>query len=65
MTEIIVHVGFDDAELRAVTVEHPDYGAAWRQRDLDAFTSSTLERLLEQHRVQLITWRDIGAVLRK
>src|ERR1051325_396289 len=36
LTEIIVHLGHDDAELQAVMVDHPDYGSAWRQRDFDA-----------------------------
>src|SRR5882762_1525174 len=35
LTEMIVHLGHDDAELQAVMVDHPDYGAAWRQRDYD------------------------------
>ena len=35
LTEFIVHLGHDDAEFQAVTVDHPDYGAAWRQRDYD------------------------------
>jgi hypothetical protein len=35
VTEMIVHLGHDDAELQAVMVDHPDYGAAWRQRDYD------------------------------
>ncbi len=38
VTEIIIHLSHDDAEMRAVTIDHPDYGAAWRQRDLDTFT---------------------------
>jgi hypothetical protein len=33
LTEIIVHLAHDDAESQAVMVDHPDYGAAWRQRD--------------------------------
>ena len=32
LTEMIVHLGYDDAELRAVTVNHEPYGSAWRQR---------------------------------
>jgi predicted glycoside hydrolase/deacetylase ChbG (UPF0249 family) len=65
VTEIIVHVGYDDAELRAVTIDHPDFGAAWRQRDLDVFTNPELKRLLEQHDVHLITWRELGALMRE
>ncbi len=64
VTEIIVHVGYDDAELRAVTRDHPDFGAAWRQRDFNTFTNPEFKRLLDQNDVQLITWREIGALLR-
>jgi predicted glycoside hydrolase/deacetylase ChbG (UPF0249 family) len=64
VTELIVHVAYDDAEMRAATIDHPDYGAAWRQRDLDAVTNVLLERLLKQHDVHLITWREIGALLK-
>jgi len=39
LTEIIVHLGHDDAELQAVTVNHEPYGSAWRQRDYDVVTS--------------------------
>jgi predicted glycoside hydrolase/deacetylase ChbG (UPF0249 family) len=64
VTEIIVHVAYDDAEMRAATIDHLDYGAAWRQRDLDTVTNALLERLLEQHNVHLITWREIGTLLK-
>jgi len=64
VTEIIVHLAHDDAEMRAVTTGHPDYGAAWRQRDLDVMTSPRFAELLERHGVHLVTWREIGALLR-
>lgn len=64
VTELIVHVAHDDSEMRAATVDHPDYGAAWRQRDLDVVTNALLKRLLERHDVHLITWREIGALLK-
>ncbi len=65
VTEIIIHAALDDAEMRAVTIDHPDYGTAWRQRDLDFFVSDAFEQLLEQHEIHLITWREIGQLLRK
>lgn len=64
VTEIIVHLAYDEAEMQAATIGHPDYGSAWRQRDLAAMTSPALRRLLVQHEVHLITWREIGALLR-
>ncbi len=62
LTEMIVHLGRDDAELQAVTVNHPDYGAAWRQRDFDVVTSAEFRRALREHGVVLVTWRELGAL---
>ena len=39
LTEIIVHLGHDDAELQAVMVNHEPYGSAWRQRDYEVVNS--------------------------
>jgi predicted glycoside hydrolase/deacetylase ChbG (UPF0249 family) len=59
LTEMIVHLGHDDAELRAVTLDHPDYGAAWRQRDYDFVTSAEFKKALEENHVILVQWRDM------
>jgi predicted glycoside hydrolase/deacetylase ChbG (UPF0249 family) len=63
ITEIIVHLGHDDAELQAVTVGHADYGAAWRQRDYDVVTSPEFKKLLEESHVILIHWKDLKKLL--
>jgi predicted glycoside hydrolase/deacetylase ChbG (UPF0249 family) len=63
VTEIIVHLGHDDAELQAVTVDHPDYGAAWRQRDYDAVTSPELRKAIDDNHVILIRWKDLKKLL--
>ena len=63
VTEIIVHLGHDDAELQAVTVDHPDYGAAWRQRDYDAVTSPDFKQALQDNHVILIKWKDLKKLL--
>ena len=60
LTEMIVHLGYDDAELQAVMVDHPDYGSAWRQRDYDVVTSEEFRRALKDNGVVLVTWREIG-----
>jgi hypothetical protein len=59
LTEIIVHLGHDDAELQAVTVNHPDYGSAWRQRDYDAVTSPEFKKALEENHIILVKWKDL------
>jgi predicted glycoside hydrolase/deacetylase ChbG (UPF0249 family) len=63
VTQLIVHLGYDDEELRAVTQGHPDWGAAWRQRDFDFVTSEAFRRLLRENNVKLVTWREIGKLV--
>lgn len=60
VNEIIVHLAHDDSEMRAVTVDHEPYGAAWRQRDFDVVTSAAFRKLLKDNHITLIRWRDIG-----
>jgi predicted glycoside hydrolase/deacetylase ChbG (UPF0249 family) len=59
LSEIIVHLGHDDAELQAVMVDHEPYGSAWRQRDLDAVTSPEVRKALQDNHVVLVTWREL------
>jgi predicted glycoside hydrolase/deacetylase ChbG (UPF0249 family) len=63
LTEMIVHLGHDDAELQAVMVDHPDYGAAWRQRDYDLVTSPEFKKTLEENHVILVKWKDLKKLL--
>ena len=64
LTEMIVHLGHDDAELQAVTVDHPDYGAAWRQRDYDFVTSAEFKKVLQENNVTLVKWKDLQKLLK-
>ena len=59
LTEIIVHLGHDDAELQAVMVDHPDYGSAWRQRDFDVVSSLEMKKTLRDNNIVLIHWKDL------
>ena len=63
LTEIIVHLAHDDAEAQAVMVDHPDYGAAWRQRDYDVITSPELKKAIADNHVILIHWSDLRKLL--
>jgi predicted glycoside hydrolase/deacetylase ChbG (UPF0249 family) len=65
LTEIIVHLGHDDAELQAVTVDHEPYGSAWRQRDLDAVTSAEVRKALQDNHVVLVTWRELQKLVQQ
>ena len=63
LTEIIVHLAHDDAESQAVMVDHPDYGAAWRQRDYDAITSAEFKKVIEDNHIILVHWSDFKKLL--
>jgi predicted glycoside hydrolase/deacetylase ChbG (UPF0249 family) len=63
VTEIFVHLAHDDAETQAVTVNHPDWGAAWRQREVEAMSSPAFRKALEDNHIILIGWRDIKKLL--
>ena len=65
LNELIFHLAFDDDEFKAITIDHPDYGAAWRQRDFDYATSEEFKTLLKKDNIRLITWGDIQKVMYK
>ena len=59
LSEILVHLGYDDAELRAVTAGYDVFEAKWRQRDYDVMTSPEFQKALKDNGVVLVTWREI------
>lgn len=65
VTEMIVHLAYDDDEMRAATAGQKEWGAAWRQRDFDFFTSETFQRLIRENGVTLIAWRDIARLTQR
>ena len=60
ITELIIHPGYDDEELRAFSSDRESWGSAWRQRDYDFFTSSVFRDLLRSCDIELVRWRDLG-----
>jgi predicted glycoside hydrolase/deacetylase ChbG (UPF0249 family) len=60
VTEFVIHPGYDDEELRAATRERSTWGAAWRQRDFDFFTSEQFRQVLAQQNIKLVTWRELA-----
>lgn len=65
VTEVVIHLAYDDGEMRGATFDHPDWGAAWRQRDFEFFTSDAFRKLLEENKIKLITWRELGKLIAK
>ena len=65
VTEVVIHLAYDDAEMRGVSFDHPNWGSAWRQRDFEFFTSDAFRKVLEENKIKLITWREIGKLIVK
>lgn len=63
VTEMIVHLGHDDDELQAVTLDHPDFGSAWRQRDYDFVTSAEFKKALDENQVILVKWKELKKLI--
>jgi len=58
--EMIVHLGYDDDEMRGATWNHPDWGAAWRQSDFDMVRSPDFQKFLRDQGFIMVTWRDLA-----
>jgi hypothetical protein len=58
--ELILHLGYADAELRGATWDHPDWGAAWRQQDFDTVRNPNFRRFLEAQGFILVGWADLA-----
>jgi predicted glycoside hydrolase/deacetylase ChbG (UPF0249 family) len=57
--QLIVHLAHNDAEIQGATFDHPDWGAAWRQNDLDLVQSPEFHKFLKDQGFILISWRDL------
>ena len=59
LNEIIFHLAYDNDEMQAVTIDHPDFGATWRQNDFNYVTSEGFKTLLQKEGFRPITWKDV------
>jgi chitin disaccharide deacetylase len=58
--ELIVHLAYDDDEMRGATWDHPNWGAAWRQADFDLVKSPRFREFLRAQGFTVVKWRDLG-----
>jgi predicted glycoside hydrolase/deacetylase ChbG (UPF0249 family) len=58
--QLIVHLAYDDEEMRGATADHPDWGAAWRQADLDLVRSQAFRDFLRAQGFVLVGWKDLS-----
>jgi predicted glycoside hydrolase/deacetylase ChbG (UPF0249 family) len=58
--ELIVHLAYDDDEMRGATWDHPNWGAAWRQADFDLVKSDRFREFLSAQGFKLVGWKELG-----
>jgi len=58
--QVIVHLAYDDEEMRGATSDHPDWGAAWRQSDFDMVRNAQFRDWLKAKGFTLVRWRDLA-----
>jgi chitin disaccharide deacetylase len=61
--ELIVHLAYDDDEMRGATADHPDWGAAWRQQDLDLVKSPEFRSFLDKQGFIRVGWGDLAKAM--
>lgn len=60
---LLVHVGYDNDELKAITVDHPHWGSKWRELDFKILESEEFRTRLSNRNIKLVTWDQIKKVL--
>lgn len=56
---LLIHVAYDNEEMKAVTINQEYWGSAWRQIDYDYFTSPECVELLKSNNIYIVTWKEI------
>ena len=63
ISELIVHLGYDDKEMQEITIEHPNFGSKWRNLDMEIVSSEKFRKALVDNNIKLVTWKEIQNVL--
>jgi len=61
--QLIVHIAYDDDEMRGATFDHPNWGAEWRQNDFDLVRSPEFQKFLKDQGFILAGWRALAKAL--
>lgn len=60
---LLVHLGDDTPELQQMMIDHPGWGAKWRNLDSEILESSAFKELMKQEKIQLVQWNLIKKVI--
>ncbi|MEO2142810.1 MAG: polysaccharide deacetylase family protein, partial [Flavobacteriaceae bacterium] len=63
LSQLIVHLAYDNDEMKSITVDHPNYGSKWRNLDYNIVSSDKFQKALIKNNIKLITWKEIQNVV--
>ena len=63
LNQILVHLGYDDEEMKKITIDHPNFGSEWRFEDLNVITSKKFKNTLIENNIKLVNWREIQNII--
>jgi len=61
--ELIVHLAYADNEMQASTYDRPNWGAQWRENELNMVKSQDFQRFLKDQGFVLVSWRELAKAL--
>jgi predicted glycoside hydrolase/deacetylase ChbG (UPF0249 family) len=61
--EMIIHLAYDDDEMRGAAFDHQDWGSAWRQHDFDMVRGAEFQKFLKDQGFILVGWKDLAKAL--
>ena len=62
ITQLIVHLGYDEPDLQEVVGRDSEWGSAWRQRDFDPLCRPEWVDRLRKRNVRLIGWKEVASL---
>ncbi len=59
LNEMIVHLGYDNVEMKEITSKKKAYGSKWRNLDYKIVSSLEFKQALIDNKIKLVTWKQI------
>ena len=63
LSQILVHLGYDDSEMKKITIDHPNFGSKWRSYDFNIVSSKRFKNALTKNNIKLVNWREIQNII--
>jgi hypothetical protein len=63
LNEMIVHLGYDNNEMKKITSNKIAFGSKWRNLDYNVISSLEFKASIMKNNIKLVTWKEIKEIL--